>query len=183
MNSLILIVLAIGAGLGFYQGAFKQIANFLGIAAGFALAAMLYKPVGDALATHSGTSATVGHTVGFVVIAIIVPVVLGVLASVLTKAFSALHLGFVNRFCGAALGALSYGLVLSSAFNVMDLVTSNFGFSPEKLEPREELYYMVKHAAQPVIPDMAIVTDSTEVAKGIDPRYGLRSSLSKLLTP
>ena len=60
-----------------------------------------------------------------------------------------------------------YGLLLSFAFNVYDFVESKFGFSPEKLEQREDIFYKVKHVSQPLLPDLLIVDDSTEVsAKG-----------------
>lgn len=179
MNTLILIVLLVGAVIGFYQGAFKQIANFSGIFVGLLVASMLYQQCGDYLADKSGTSATVGHMFAFVLIIIIVPMILGWIATLLTKAFSCIHLGFINRACGAAIGVLSYGLVLGFACNAMDFLESRFGFAPESLEEREPSFYFVKHSAQVVVPDMMIVTDSTEVANGEEPHYGLRTSVDK----
>lgn len=180
MNTLILIVLLVGAVIGFYQGAFKQIANFSGIFVGLLVASMMYQQCGDYLADKSGTSATVGHMFAFVLIIIIVPIVLGWIATLLTKAFSSIHLGFVNRFCGAAIGLVSYGMVLGFACNAMDFIESRFGFSPESLEEREPCYYFIKHSAQVLVPNMMIVTDSTEIANGEEPHYGLRTSVSNV---
>ncbi|MBR2155237.1 MAG: CvpA family protein [Bacteroidaceae bacterium] len=179
MDTLILIVLGIGAAIGFYQGAFKQIANFIGVALGLFLASMLYQQCGDYLADKSGASASTAHMVAFVIIVILVPVVLGWMASLLTKVASSIHLGFLNRLAGAVLGIVSYGLILSFACNGMDFLESKFGYHPELLEERSDLFYTVKHASQPVIPDIVIVADSTEVAHGAPPKQGVKDVVDK----
>ncbi len=179
MNTLIVFVLLIGAVVGFCQGAFKMAAHFAGVAFGLIMACMLYQQFGDYLADKGGTSASMGHMFAFVLIVIIVPLILGMMASLLTKAFSAIHLGFINRLCGAAVGALCYGIVLSMAFNFMDFMTSSAGFSRDRLEERPAAFYTVKHLSQPVIPDVVIVTDSTEEASGMTPRMGLKPAVDK----
>lgn len=181
MDTLILIVLGIGAAIGFYQGAFKQIANFIGVALGLFLASMLYQQCGDYLADKSGASSSTAYMVAFVIIAIVVPVVLGWIASLLTKVASCIHLGFLNRLAGAVLGIVSYGLILSFACNGMDFLESKFGYHPELLEERSDLYYTVKHTVQPVIPDIIIVADSTEVAHGEAPKKGIKDVVDKTI--
>lgn len=177
METLIYIVLLVGAVIGFYQGAFKQIANFAGTIVGLILATALYERFGDVLADKAGTSASMAHTIAFVLIAIVAPIVLGWVASLLTKLFKQIHLGFVNRLAGAGVGVICYGLVMSIAFNLIDFATSNAGFKAEKLEERPELYYQVKRVSQVVVPDVLIVTDSTEVAHGAEPKYGLKPAV------
>ena len=174
MDTLIIAVLVTGAIIGFCQGAFKQIANFAGVALGLILASLLYRQCGDFLADKSGASANAGHMVAFVVIVILVPVALGWIASLLTRVASCVHLGFLNRLAGAVLGVLSYGLILGFACNGMDFIESKFGYHPELLEERSELYYQVKHVCQPVVPNLIIVTDSTEKANGEKPRRGVK---------
>lgn len=181
MDTLILAVIVIGATIGFYQGAFKQIANFIGVALGIILASMLYQQCGDFLADKSGTNAGTAHAVAFVLILILVPIVLGWIASLLTKALSYIHLGFLNRMAGAVIGCISYGLVLSFAFNLMDFVESRYGYEPERLKERNELYYMTKQASHPIIPDVLIVADSTEIAHGATPRCGIRNVVDSTL--
>lgn len=160
--------------MGFCQGAFKQIANFAGNIVGLILAASLYSQFGDMLSDKTGASEGVADMVAFVLIAVVVPVALGWVASLFTKAFSAIHIGFLNRLAGAVIGAVCYGLVMSLAFNVFDFVRSSGGYKAEKLEERQEPFYMVKHASQIFVPDAIIVTDSTEVANGVEPKYGLK---------
>lgn len=181
MNTLILIVLLIGAAIGFYQGAFKMIANFAGVFLGLIVASVLYQTLGDYLAVKSGASASVGHLFAFVIIVLLVPIVLGWIASMMTKAFSAMHIGFVNRLCGAGVGILCYCMLLGAAFNFMDFLESSAGYSPEKLEARPSAFYIVKHIPQFVIPDVVIVTDATEEANGAKPMRGLKTTVDKVV--
>lgn len=181
MNILILIVLAVGAVAGFIQGAFKQVANLAGVVLGILLATMLYDRFGAYLASATGADTGVGNVAAFVLIVVIVPVVLGLLASLLTKFFSAVHLGFVNRLAGAAIGVISYGLLLSFALNLMDFALSNGGLHTEKLAARDPLFYSCKHVSQFALPEVLVVTDSTEEANGFQPRHGIKSKLPPIL--
>lgn len=181
MNILILIVLAVGLVMGFIQGAFKQVANLAGVVVGILLATALYDRFGQSLASATGTDTSVGNIVAFILIAVIVPVALGLVATLLTKFFSAVHLGFVNRLAGAVLGAVCYGLLLSFALNLMDFALSNGGLHAEKLTERDPLFYSCKHASQFAVPDVLIVTDSTEEANGSLPRHGIKSKLPTIL--
>lgn len=181
MTILIILILALGAAIGCYQGAFKQIANLLGVLVGIILAATLYKQCGDFLAVKSGASIGVAQIAAFVLIVIIVPVLLGFAATLLTKLFSTIHLGCLNRLLGAFIGVVCYGLLLSFAFNVYDFVESKFGYSPQALQQREDLFYDVKHACQPVIPDLLIVADSTEVAHGTKAKKGVKGVVDKAI--
>ena len=47
MDILFYIVLIVGAVIGYKQGAFKQVAHFLGVAVGLLIAATLYHQFGD----------------------------------------------------------------------------------------------------------------------------------------
>lgn len=175
MDTLIYIVLLAGAIIGFCQGAFKQAAQCAGIFLGLVIAASLYQSFGDMLADKTGADAGLGRIVAFIIIVILVPIVLGWAATLLTKLFKALNINFFNRLAGAVIGAACYGLLLSVALNLYDFVNSNAGFKPEKLEEKAPIYYTVKQASHIVIPDILIVTDSTEVANGERPKYGLKS--------
>lgn len=181
MDTLIIIVLLVGAIVGFMQGAFKQIANFVGVMVGIFLATILYDRFGSFLASTTGTSEGVGNIFSFILIAVLVPTLLGWLATWLTKMFAAIHLGLFNRLIGAGIGALCYGLLMSFAFNLMDFSTSRGGMRPDKLEERSDLYYAWKHASQFAVPDVIIVTDSTEEAHGAVPRHGIKSKLPPML--
>ena len=179
MDILIYIVLIIGAIIGFKQGAFKQVAHFLGVAAGLLIAATLYHQFGDFLADKTGASIGFGRLIAFVLIVIVVPIALGWIAAFLTEFLKKLKLNFLNRLIGAVVGVICYAVVLSFALNLFDFVASNAGFKPEKLGERSNLYYGMKHATQVVIPDVLLVTDATEVANGCEPKYGLKPVVDK----
>lgn len=179
MDILIYIVLIVGAIIGFKQGAFKQVAHFLGAATGLLIAATLYHQFGDFLADKTGASLGFGRLIAFALIVIIVPIALGWIAAFLTEFLKKLKLNFLNRLIGAIVGVICYAMILSMALNLFDFIASNAGFKPQKLEARSDLFYKMKHATQVVIPDLLIVTDATEVANGCEPKYGLKPALNK----
>jgi membrane protein required for colicin V production len=179
MDLLIYIVLIVGAIIGFKQGAFKQVAHFLGVAVGLLIAATLYHQFGDFLADKTGASIGFGRLIAFVLIVIIVPLALGWIAAFLTEFFKKLKLNFLNRIIGALVGVVCYAVILSVALNLFDFIASNAGFKPQKLGERTDLYYQMKHATQVVIPDILLVTDQTEVANGCEPKYGLKPVVDK----
>lgn len=174
MELIIYIVLLIGLIVGYRQGALKQIANFLGIALGLIIAAVAYHQFGDFLADKTGAAVGLGRILAFVVIVVLVPLILGWVASLLAEILKKLKLNFFNRLIGAAVGFISYALILSVAFNILDFVASNGGCRPQKLEERPALYYSVKHITQVAIPDILIVTDATEVENGMEPKNGIQ---------
>ena len=179
MDILIYIVLIVGAVIGFKQGAFKQVAHFLGVAVGLLIAATLYHQFGDFLADKTGASIGFGRLIAFVLIVIIVPLALGWIAAFLTEFLKKLKLNFLNRIIGALVGVVCYAVILSVALNLFDFIASNAGFKPQKLGERTDLYYQMKHATQVVIPDILLVTDQTEVANGCEPKYGLKPVVDK----
>ncbi len=173
MDILIMVVLLIGAVVGFIQGAFKQVANFAGVVIGLYAAVALYDNFGHKLASMTGSGEGISNLIAFALLVVVVPILLGFLASLLTRLFSAVHLGCVNRLAGALIGVLCHALLLSFAFNLYDFASSNGGLHPEKLEQRTSLFYVVKQATQPIIPDVLIVTDTSEELQGATPRHGM----------
>ena len=186
MELIIYIVLIIGAIVGYCQGALKQIANFLGIALGLIIAAGAYHQFGDYLADKTGAAVGMGRILAFIVIVVLVPLILGWIAALLAEILKKLKLNFFNRLVGAAIGLISYLLILSVAFNILDFISSNGGCRPQKLDERPALYYSVKHITHVIIPDILIVTDDTEVENGVEPKHGIQPVIdeaSKKLNP
>lgn len=180
MTLLIIAVAILGALVGFYQGALKQVANMAGIFVGLIIAVMLYEKFGKALADLTGTQESTAEIIAFIAIVILLPLALGWVASLLTKAFKVIHLNFINRLAGAVIGLVSYLFILSVAFNVYDFIQSNGGMKPEKLKQRPELYYMLKQKSQKIVPDLIIVTDSTEEARGAKPHHAIKDEINLL---
>ena len=180
MTLLIIAVALIGALVGFCQGALTQLANMTGISVGLVIAIMAYDRFGQMLADLTGAEESTADIIAFVAIAILLPLVLGWLATLLTKAFKIIHLNFINRIAGAVIGLVSYLLLLSVAFNLYDFIKSGGGIRTEKLPEREELYYDLKQASQRFIPDLIIVTDSTEEAQGATPRHSIKDKVESI---
>lgn len=120
MDHLVLGAAAIGAAVGFWQGAFKQVANTVGVFAGVALAAMFFRQCTGLVAQWTGTSGGTAQTIAFIAIAVMVPIALGIVASLLTRLLKAVHLNFLNRLLGAAIGAACYGLLAFCAVYIMN---------------------------------------------------------------
>ena len=83
------------------QGFVKQLASIVGIIAGLLLARALFGVVGEQLAPKLGTSTTVAQIIAFILIWVIVPIALSLIASIITKALSAIKLGWLNRWLGS----------------------------------------------------------------------------------
>ena len=174
MELIIYIFLIIGVIVGYRQGALKQIGNFLGIVLGLFIAAIAYHKFGDFLADKTGAAVSTEIFFAFIAIVVVVPLILGWITSLLTEVLKKLKLNFFNRLVGAVVGFISYLLILSVAFNILDFITSNGGCRPQKLDVRPSLYYQVKHITQVAIPDILIVTDATEVENGAEPKNGIK---------
>lgn len=114
----------IGAVVGFWQGAFKQVANMVGVAAGVVLAILFHKEAAAFVEFLTGVTGSAAATLAVLVLVIGVPIVLGVLAALLTKLFKAVRLNFLNRLAGALIGGLCYGLLALFARYVIDTFAS-----------------------------------------------------------
>ena len=101
-------IVGLGAVVGFSKGFIRQLASVVGLVAGLLVARALYASVGEKLAMETGTSLTFARGLAFLLIWLVVPVGLSLAATLLTKAVDSIHLGFVNRWLGAGLGALKY---------------------------------------------------------------------------
>ncbi len=173
------MVLLLGAIVGYVQGAFKQIASFIGILVGVLLGYMLSKPMGASLSSIFKTQESFGVTMAFLLVAITVPLILAYVAKLLTKAINVVQLGVVNRIIGAGVGVLCYALLQSVAFNMMDFIDSDGGNNKAKLEKRPEVFYKMKHMAQFVMPDQLLVTDAYEELSGMEPKTGIVPMVDK----
>ena len=111
LDWIIIAVIAIGAILGFMKGFLNQLASIVGLIAGLVVARALFVSVGKRLAAEMGASVTFSQILAFVIIWMLVPIGLCIIAGMLTKALDVIRLGFVNRWLGAGLGVIKYGLL------------------------------------------------------------------------
>lgn len=125
LDLVIVIMLALGAIVGFMKGFIKQVISMVGLIAGLLVARALFGAVGEKLAVQVGASVTFGQILAFFLIWIIVPIGLSIVASVLTKVVSMAKLGFFNRWLGSGIGLIKYGLLVSMFINLIEFVDSN----------------------------------------------------------
>ncbi len=110
LDLVIVVVLALGAFLGLRMGIIKAVLSLAGVIVGVVLAGQYHVALADALPFFSETS-SVAKIVAFAIILIVVMVIAAVAARFLKWTASAMMLGWVNHFGGAALG-----LVLGAIF-------------------------------------------------------------------
>lgn len=160
---IIVSIFIIGSVLGFAKGAVKQLAAIVGIIAGLLVARALFSQVGEKLAVEFGTSLSTAQVIAFFMIWIVVPLLLYFFASMLTKVLEIVHLGFVNRLLGAALGILKFAFLVSLAVNFIEFVDSENELISRTVKQSSLLYYPIKELSGTFIPSITdVVKDFTE---------------------
>lgn len=143
MDLIILVILGIGLVTGLVRGLVKQACATVGLVAGLLVARALYAVMGEHLAPHIGTSATVAGIISFIVIWAVVPVILMLAGEILTRTLEAVNLGLVNRLLGAAVGVLLYALLLGLVFKVVDAVDPHEKLISQETKDKSVFYYPV----------------------------------------
>lgn len=158
MDLVILVVLGIGLVTGLTRGLIKQACATVGLVAGLLVARALYAVVGEQLAPHIGTSATVAGIISFIVIWAVVPVILMLAGEILTRTLEIAHLGMVNRLLGAVTGMLLYALLLGLLFKVVDTVDPNEKLISQQTKDKSLFYYPVSDVTGLFFPVIKKVT-------------------------
>lgn len=105
-----------------------------------------------------GTSLTFAQVVAFILIWLLVPLVFLLLASALTRVIEIVHLGFVNRILGAALGALKYILLVSLFVHFIEFVDSKDNLIKSTVKRTSLLYYPIEGFSGVFFPTVKNVT-------------------------
>ena len=127
--------------------------------AGLLVARALYASVGEKLAMETGTSLTFARGLAFLLIWLVVPVGLSLAATLLTKAVDSIHLGFVNRWLGAGLGALKYILLISLVIALIEYIDSEDSLIQSTKKKESVLYYSMESLSGVFIP---VIKDATK---------------------
>lgn len=152
-------IVGLGAVVGFSKGFICQLASVVGLVAGLLVARVLYVSVGDKLAMETGTSLTFARGLAFLLIWLVVPVGLSLAATLLTKAVDSIHLGFVNRWLGAGLGALKYILLISLVIALIEYIDSEDSLIQSTKKKESVLYYSMESLSGVFIP---VIKDATK---------------------
>jgi membrane protein required for colicin V production len=101
---------------GIAGGLIKAVFNLAGLIVGVVLAGRFYTALGDRLPFISDEK--IAHIVAFVIIFIIVIIIASILGSIITKAVSAIMLGWINRLGGAVLGFFMGAIFLAAILTI-----------------------------------------------------------------
>jgi membrane protein required for colicin V production len=152
LDIVIIVVFLAGAIVGFSKGLIKQLASLLGLVVGLFAARALYASVAVKLSPAIGTSMSVAQIISFVLVWTVTPMVFMILASVVSKAMDIIHIGWLNRYLGAGLGALKYMLLMGVLVGIIESIdTGNVLISKEKKEA-STLYYAMGDFAKIFMP-------------------------------
>lgn len=141
IDATILIVVGIGAMLGLIRGFIRQIAAILGFIVGLIAAKSLYMYLADYLHPYITHSLTAAQVIAFIAIWIAVPLLFALIGSLLTRGFTAMALGGLNRLLGFLLGGLKYFLLMSLCVGVFEYIDSNNNLISETNKRASVLYY------------------------------------------
>lgn len=125
LDIILLVLIGIGAVLGFMKGFLRQLAGLLGLVAGLLVAKALYVHVADEVFSQVTDNMGLARGLAFVAIWLLVPLLFLLVASLLTKLMEAVSLGWINRLLGAVLGGLVHALVLSLLVCVLEFVDAD----------------------------------------------------------
>lgn len=168
LDWIILIVVGLGAILGFMKGLIKQLASIVGLIAGLLIARAMFVAVGEKLAAELDTSLTFAQVLAFILIWIIVPVLFLLLGNVLTRVIEVVHLGFVNRMLGAGVGALKFLLLVGIAIHFIEYIDSKDTLITRTVKKASVLYYPIGEFSNVFSPTVKNVTKQlidTEICK------------------
>ncbi len=141
IDAVILIIVGIGAMVGLIRGFIRQIAAILGFIVGLIAAKTLYMSLAEYLYPYVTHSLTAAQIIAFIAIWIAVPLLFALVGSLLTKGFSAIALGGLNRLLGFLLGGLKYFLLMSLFIGVFEYIDSNNKLISETNKRASVLYY------------------------------------------
>ena len=152
LDIILLVLIGIGAVLGFMKGFLRQLAGLLGLVAGLLVAKALYVHVADEVFSQVTDNMGLARGLAFVAIWLLVPLLFLLVASLLTKLMEAVSLGWINRLLGAVLGAAKYALVISLLLMVVDHFDTENALISRTQKAASVLYEPVKGLAELFIP-------------------------------
>lgn len=117
---IILLIWAVSS--GWRNGLLKELLHTGGVLLGLIIALFVYVLLGRYLAVNGTKVNMVLSIVAFIILCIVIPIALGFVANRFTHLLRKLKLGIFDSLLGAALSALKFLLIISFAFNVMEML-------------------------------------------------------------
>ncbi|MCK9159144.1 MAG: CvpA family protein [Bacteroidaceae bacterium] len=157
MDTIFLIIILVGAIIGFRKGFVCQLASIVGLIAGLLAAKALFIPLSHKIDSSVG-SMTFAQILAFLLIWLIVPLIFSLIATILTKALKLMSLNGINRIFGSALGALKYVILVSLFVGILEFVDSGNHLISRTKKTESVLYYPMKSFSSLFFPAAKVIT-------------------------
>ncbi len=155
IDIIILACLALGAVLGFRDGAIRQ----LGTLAGIIVAIVLAKSLASSVSSLLGLSGDYAHIWGYVIVLVVSFVAVAFLSKLLRNIVSAVGLGIFDRIGGALVSAFKFALFLSLAFSLFNMVNSHIRLLGDDTIEGSKFYSTVVSSSSYIMPAIGWVGD------------------------
>lgn len=152
IDIVILVFVGIGAIWGLTRGFVRQLSSLVGLVVGLLVARALFSEMGEWIAPNIGVSVTVARVLAFFMIWIVVPLLFSLLASFLSKALQLIHLGWLNRLLGGALGTVKMMLLVGLVVQLLEFVDKEKELVPQTTIEQSMLYEPMKDFVGVFIP-------------------------------
>ena len=90
--------------------------------------------------------------VGFVLIVIVAALVLGLISALVTKALSALSLGFLNKVLGLVFAILKCALILALLIQLLEVLNGTLHFMPDNYLEGAVVYNALRDLGNTIFP-------------------------------
>ena len=149
---------------GISKGFVKQVADLVAILLAAWAAFHFSTPLAGWLGQRFTLDPTVLKVISFVLIALVAALLLNLVSTLITKALSALSLGFLNRILGLIFAILKVALVLGLLILLFESLNSTLHLVPEDKLSNAVVYHALRDAANSIFPIL-----KTFVTGGSDP--------------
>lgn len=152
IDLLILLVIGVGAFKGYLQGGVKLFVSTVGLVIGLYAAKLLYMPLSEKLCPSVSSSMTFNQVLAFGIIWVAVPLIATLTGNFFTKTLEAMHINWLNKWAGIALGGVKYLLILSLFINVIQFIDGRNRLISKENKQDAILYYPVQKVAGVIFP-------------------------------
>jgi membrane protein required for colicin V production len=146
------ILLIVAAINGFAKGFVEELAGLVGLVLGIWIAIHFSDFVANFLTDTFHWSFKQLNIIAFIITFILVVVLVQIIGSVISKMVKAVHLGFLNRLAGVALGLAKGALILSVLLVVFDKINKDVHLISEETTNNSRMYEPVKNFAPGIFP-------------------------------
>lgn len=141
IDIIILVILLLGAVMGFIKGLLIEVATLAALVLGV-YAAMKYSAYTEGiLQDFLNINQQYSHIAALIITFLLVVILLYVIGKLLTKLADAISLGLVNKLAGAVFGAVKAFIIVCILLMCVDALNGKFHFLSEESLQKSILFY------------------------------------------